>query len=49
MRNIIANVWIVFDFVNHFGELVDAFTGVVGVHVGVLGVEVSPLEAVDWA
>ena len=31
----------------YLGQLVNALSGIVGVHVGVLGPEVAPLEAVD--
>ncbi|KAJ6264719.1 tRNA modification GTPase [Drechslerella dactyloides] len=42
-------VRIVLELVDHFGELVDALAGVVGVSALVFGAEVAPLEAVDGA
>lgn len=41
-------VWVVFDFVNDFSELVYVFVSVVGVYVRVFGVEVFLLEFVYW-
>lgn len=42
-------VWLLFDLINHFGQLIHPLSRVVRVRSLVFCPEVSPLEPVDWA